>query len=203
MFILKIRMKKFILIIACAVISLTNTACDPKKGVDPRDTDWSIYEDNIISLSKKYGNKKSPDYNEEKSFDLYLTHFFKTSWDIYTRQDCKKEIEYMYLEFDLVYFKQDAKEKLKSYCSYSIKELIDLGDLYAKKTKRFDYNTLNALHFYYNAYIRATHEYLDKDYNHIPSIVELSKESYYKFRDIRDELPKKSYIEVSNDTPFD
>ncbi len=191
------------------IVSPTHNTALPSKelelklDMDPRYTTRSVYHHAIIDLSKKYGDKKSHNYDAQQSFDLYLSYFLMSYWDIYTHKDCSERIEKDYAEYHLLLFKTEAKENLKSYCSYSISELINTGDQYKKKAQGFDYNTLSAMHFYYNAYIRATHEYLDDDYNEIPTIVEQSRESFTKFRMIRNQLPDHlNYIQVFDGTPF-
>lgn len=195
-------MKKFIFIILYAVLPLTVTACisDPEY-LDPRKTERSQYEKNIRDLSKEYGDKKSSSYDEEKSFDLYLTHFLISSSDVYTRKDCSNAIEEDYAEFDLIFFKLNAKEKLKSYCTYSVPELIKIGDDYARKTKFFDHNNTSAMFFYYNAHLKGLHMLIDDEGN-AEDLEELCEKSYKKFQEIRLQLPER-YIELAKYTPFD
>ncbi len=195
--------RKFLImsLLGLAAVAFAFYAAKQDNPLDPRKIERSSYEKNIRELSKKYGDKSFLNYDPQKSFDLYLTHFFKMSWGIYARKDCFQEIENMYSEFDLIYFKTNAKEKLQSYCSYSIEELMNLGDEYAQKTKSFDYNTLNAMHFYYNTHMKALDTIIDSD-GDTSHLENLTQESYDKFKNIRNQLPK-DYIQLSNYTPFD
>ncbi len=197
-------MKKFILIsvlFSIFAIGFAFLSVIQNKEPDPRHIEWNAYSKAIRDLSKNYDKRKFFFHSDEKSFDLYLAHFLMSFNDAYSRGNCTQNIQYNYREYNLIFFKLDAQKKLENYCDYDIGRLISEGNKYLKKSKEFDYNTLNAMYFYYNAYIKATDEYLDTDYHYIPSIVEQSRESFTKFRKIRNQL-SDSYINVVNDTPF-
>lgn len=198
-------MKKFILIslLFCTfAIGFAFLSVIQNKESDPRHIEWNTYSKAIRDLSKNYDKRKFFFHNDEKSFDLFLTHFLMNFNDAYSRGNCTQNIQYNYREYNLIFFKLDAQRKLESYCDYDIEQLISEGDKYLKKSKGFDYNTMSAMYFYYNAYIKTISDY--HDYNYIlyeKEIIPISKKAFYKFRDIRNQLPNE-YINVSNYTPF-
>lgn len=196
-------MKNFIFIFALSVIAiiLAFLFIPGNNGPDPRYVSENTYQKIILEMSKSYEERPVIFRGNEKSFDLFLTHFFLGSQDMFTSEDCITNIESSFVEFDLRYFKKDAEKKIKSYCTYSTQQLISEGDKYLKKSKGFDYNTLNAMYFYKNAYINTISEYLDQNDQYIPFVIEQSREGFKKFRKIRNQLPD-GYTDVPNYTQF-
>lgn len=198
-------MKINLITIIFFISALLTSACEQERKFDPRYVDEEVYEREIRDLAKKYGDSSSSIYDDKKSYNFYLAHILpkiRHSLALDDPKECLTDIEEDHKKFDLIYFKPEVKDKIISFCSYNINDLINAGNQYAEETKNFDYNNLSAMLFYYVAYVRTTREYLDKNYNYIPSIIEQSRESFYKFKNIRNQLPN-SYLTISNDTPFD
>lgn len=198
-------MKKAILVfvLTALAIALCFLIFNQNKEPDPRHTEWREYREYLRHLSKSYDRRPALFHSDEKSFDIYLAFILVfEDGNLYRYSDnCADDIEDAYRDFDLIFFKQEAKEKLISYCDYDIEQLIAEGDKYLKKSKEFDYNTITAMYFYYYAHIKTTESYLDDNYDYIPSVIEQSRESFTKFRKIRNQL-SNDYANVINDTPF-
>lgn len=195
-------------IIVSVLVALAIALCflifNQDKELDPRHMRQYAYEKALKNASKRYDRRPTLLRNNEKSFDLYLAYVLVHSDGNFYRYpaNCVDDIEVRYREFDILYFKSDAKDKLISYCDYDIEQLIAEGDKYLNKSEGFDRNMMVAMYFYYYAYIKTTKSYLDDNYDYIPSVIEQSRESFTKFRKIRNQI-SNDYANVINDTPFD
>ncbi len=197
------KMKKIVTVIVCVYFSLLVVACTPpdEGNLDPRSESFSTYNKKLRDLSKAYDKLYSRYYDPEKSFDLFLSYFLMKSDNAYTKDNCAQAIEDNFEKFDLIFFKADTKKKLKSFCDYNIKSLMALGDQYLEKSQDFDYNTLTAMHLYYNVHSKSLDEAIDND-NYSNENINIGKNSYNKFKSLRKQL-SKNYIDLANYIPFD